>query len=234
METQAFTAISVAGIGSVVILLSILVLVKARRSRGLRAGRQSVRWLKQAQPVLTKDERVLGFARQIWIQAPVQRDLAVVTNRRLIFFKPRFFGRMTFDDFLWQDVDDVQVTTQMFSATLTVEGLKHRNGECGTVSRRMRGIEKMPAQRVYALAQEIEEEWREKNRVRKMEEERAKSGNMLIHLPGNGHTPADSTVEDHLAQLKRFHEGGLITGAEYEAQKAKLISRIGRVQSEPW
>ena len=176
MEAQALAVLFVAGIGGIAALLAIVPLAKVRRSPSPQPDRR----LRQILPLLTPNERVLGYARQIWLAAPLRRDIVVVTNRRLLLFQIKLFSRMAFNDFLWQDVDDVGVTTQFLSATVTVEGRKCQNGTRVPAAVQMKGVAELPAQRLYALAQEIEEGWREKNRVRIMEEKRAASGATFI------------------------------------------------------
>jgi hypothetical protein len=230
MEVQALAVLFVAGIGSIAALLIIVPLTRVRRSPSPQPDPR----LRRILPLLTPNERVLGYALQIWLVAPLRRDIVVVTNRRMLLFQIKFFGRMAFDDFHWQDVDDVGITTQCLSATITVAGRKCQSGERVPTATQMRGIAKLPAQHLYALAQEIEEKWREKNRVRDMEVKRAESGGTVIDASAklfsdrspNMPSSAVRSVKERLAELKEFYEGDLITAAEYEARKAQVIGEI--------
>lgn len=183
--------------------------------------------------ILTKGERVAGVAMQNAINAPVKRDFALVTNRRFIIFRPKLFGRMNLVDFLWQDIDNVSVSTQVLGATLVVHGKRKTiNGRYMPHNVSIGGLEKRQALRLYAKAQELEEQWREKNRVRTMEEERARAGGVYLGGHSMGASPSGAggstnlSVEDRLAKLKALHAKALITDAEYESRKAQIISEL--------
>ena len=85
---------------------------------------------------------------------------------------------------------------------------------------------------MYRAAQAQEQSWREKRRVRDLDELRAKSGG--IQLGGGGSGPGGSgsggaAGDDPLARLQRAKEmlsGGLITDSEYESIKAKIVDRM--------
>ena len=182
--------------------------------------------------VLTEGEKVLAVAPQNRIRSPLKPDLAVVTNRRLILYRPKLLGRMDMEDFLWQDVTEIRIRTEILGATLAVTA--QRREPDGTVRARtgvVDGLEKVAALRLYAAAQQLEQEWREKNRIRQMEEERARSGGVFLHgasVTGLAPSGAGSqaSVDDRLAKLKSLHAKGLITDAEYEARKTQIIAEL--------
>ena len=175
--------------------------------------------------ILTSGETILAIATQNAINSPINRDSAVVTSRRFIIYRPRLLGRMQLDDMLWQDVGDVRLSTQILGATLAVTARNRLpNGQVEAVERTIDGLDRAAARKVYAVAQEMEEQWREKNRVRQMEEERARAGGVYL---GGPHAPnAVASVEDRLRKLKSLHEQGLITDAEYESRKSQIISEL--------
>ena len=74
-------------------------------------------------------------------------------------------------------------------------------------------IDKEQAKRLYGIAQQMEQDWREKRRVREMEEARAKAGGVYMGMPGA--TPGDvgATKEDAVVRLgkaKAMLDQGLI------------------------
>jgi hypothetical protein len=97
------------------------------------------------------------------------------------------------------------------------------------------GLRKEEAEAVYRYCQTQEQAWREKRRIREMEELRAKSGG--IHLNSLGATSEGRALptagvhesDDPAARLQRskqMHQQGLISDAEYESVKAKIVSML--------
>jgi len=184
--------------------------------------------------ILTSGETILAVATQNVINSPINRDSAVVTSRRLIIYRPRLLGRMDLDDMLWQDVTDVRLSSKLLGAVIQVTAKKKLpTGAVEAVQRRIDGLDRTAARKLYAVAQEIEEQWREKNRVRQMEEERARAGGVYLSgqnlpnlNPGQSGTSTAASVEDRLRKLKSLHEQGLITDAEYESRKSQIIAEL--------
>jgi hypothetical protein len=184
--------------------------------------------------VLTSGEQIVAVATQIVINSPFRKDSAVVTNRRFIIFRPKILGRMDLEDFLWQDVTDIRLSTKLLGAEITVTAKRRdADGSLRTKTGTVDGLDKPAALRLYAEAQRFEEEWREKNRVRQMEEERARAGGVYLQGAGahnlssgmSGSSSPDS-IEQRLAKLKELHQKGLITDAEFESRKAQIISEL--------
>ena len=177
--------------------------------------------------ILTSGETILAIATQNPINSPINRDSAVVTSRRFIIYRPRLLGRMDLEDVLWQDVTDVRLSSKMLGAILEVTARKRLpSGAVEAAEHRIEGLDRAAARKVYAVAQEMEEQWREKNRVRQMEEERARSGGVYL---GGAHAPTAApapSVEERLRKLKSLHEQGLITDAEYESRKSQIIAEL--------
>jgi len=184
--------------------------------------------------VLTSGEEILAVASQNAINSPIRRDAAIVTSRRFIIYRPKILGRMEMDDFLWQDITDLRISTKVLGAVIVVIARKKQpNGQLEPVTRTVEGLDKSAARRLYAAAQEIEEQWREKVRIRQMEEERARAGGVYFSgqnapnlNPGQSGTSAPASVEDRLRKLKSLHGEGLITDAEYEARKSQIIAEL--------
>jgi hypothetical protein len=84
---------------------------------------------------------------------------------------------------------------------------------------------------VYRICQAQEQQWREKRRVRDLEELRAKSGGLQLGgagglggVAGGGAGGADAV--ERLKAAKEMLANGLITDAEFEALKAKVVSGL--------
>ena len=175
---------------------------------------------KEVASILTENEKMLYIAHQGKTVFGQKRDAVIATNNRMIIFQRQRFRGFVFDDFLWEDVKDVDIEQGMMSAlircTLTDE-------EVLTVS----GLVKAQARVVYAICQQKEQEWRERRRVRKMEEDRAKAGGTEINMPATGpeSTPVSDPVE-RLAKAKAMFDEELISEAEYETLKANILSSI--------
>lgn len=164
--------------------------------------------------VLTPNEEILYVAMQNETALSLKKDAAVATSNRLVLYRPAVLGRVAFDDLQWQDVRNVSITQGMLSTALKVESADGR--VLG-----MDNLDKDQAKRFYGIEQQMEQEWREKRRAREMEEARARSGG--VHLAG----PA--TAEDPVAKLakaKQMLDQGLISEAEYDALKAKILGAM--------
>lgn len=170
--------------------------------------------------ILTPHEEILYIATQGAMALSVKKDSVVVTTNRIIGFRPGLLGRVSFSDFLWQDVLDVSMKQGMLSSEIVV---KTAAGD--TV---VGAIDKEQALRLYGIAQQLEQEWREKRRVRQMEEDRARAGGVYMGVPG-AQAPADAPTEDPVAKLakaKAMLDQGLISETEYENLKARIISQF--------
>jgi hypothetical protein len=180
--------------------------------------------------ILTEGEQIVAVAPQNTIHSPLKKDAAVVTTRRLILHRARLLGRLELEDFLWQDVTEVRVSLQMLGATISVTAKRvERDGQVQTRSATIEGLEKAAALRLYAEAQRFEEEWREKNRVRRMEEERARAGGVHLHGAAAGGVAVPgppAAIEGRLAKLKELRDKGLISDAEYESRKGQIIAEL--------
>ena len=86
----------------------------------------------------------------------------------------------------------------------------------------MDNLDKDQAKRFYGIAQQMEQEWREKRRAREMEEARARSGG--VHVSGPAAAAEDPVAK--LAKAKQMLDQDLISEAEYDALKAKILGAM--------
>ena len=88
-----------------------------------------------------------------------------------------------------------------------------------------KGLRKEQAQAVYRICQGQDQAWREKRRVRELEELRARSGGIQVSAGGLGQARrAEGDSVRRLQEAKQMLDAKLITDAEYEAIKAKIVS----------
>ena len=180
--------------------------------------------------ILTRDEEINYIA----VQKPLVSmtpDSVVLTNRRLIVYRPKMFGRVDFDDFIWRDLSDAKLKEGMMNSTLTFKTMQK-----GILT--VDNLPKTQARKLYSFAQEKEEEMREERRKRAMEEKRAAAGGINIQgmsgiVPPVSQQPSPSIQKPEkedpmevLKKLKALLEADLITQQEYDAKKADLLAKM--------
>lgn len=171
----------------------------------------------------------------------VQRRLFALTHRRLILAATsgRFiamtrglFGGYQVTDVRWQDLKDVHLRAGVFGSTLTVhamasEDLAVQEGRGGPML--FQGLSKLATEQVYRACQANAQAWREKRRQRELEEMRARAGGVQIGSAAPGlataGAPSDELVE-RLERAKEMLEKRLISDAEYESIKAKVLGTL--------
>jgi hypothetical protein len=160
-----------------------------------------------------------------------RRVVAGATSGRLMVLKRGLFGGFNVTDVRWQDLKEAQLRVGIIGATLRVTALGNSDlavsGQVASVTE-ITGLRKDEAQRLYTICQAHEQQWREKRRIRELEELRAKSGGITLGgMPGAGAT-ADSgeSAVARLERAKEMRDKGLISDSEYEAIKARLVSSL--------
>ena len=186
--------------------------------------------LAQLQGLLVPGETLQTYAVQSRLYALTKRRVLVgATTGRLIALYRNLFGGYRVNDLRWQDLKDVRLNVGIFGADITVTVLDQSDlasGEQTGGSLLLHGLRKDQAQAVYRACQAQEQAWREKRRVRDLEELRAKSGGLQLGSSGVGSTPGDTDPVERLKAAKEMLANGLITDAEYEAIKAKVVSGL--------
>lgn len=185
---------------------------------------QVARIYEKLRQLLTTGEEPLYIAVQKPITLDLTPEILVMTNRRFMHYVPDLFGRAKFVDYIWRDMKTVEMEENVWRATVTIHV---NNGE--TV--RVDNLVKEQARRLYAIAQQMEENVREELRLRGMEEKRAAAGGVILGgLPSytsgsTSATPVDEPVQA-LGKLKQLLEAGLITQDEYDAKKKDIMARL--------
>jgi hypothetical protein len=180
--------------------------------------------------ILVRDEAVQAWAAQRRLFAiGRRRQLVAATGHRLIAVSRGLIGGFEYTDLRWQDLKEAHVKVGIFGATLTV--VAERSSDLAGAEKPTRtlvysGLHPEQAQAVYRICQAQDQAWREKRRIREIEEMRARAGG--VQIVGAGAAPAVETGPgDTLRRLEQAREmlaAKLISDSEYEAIKAKILS----------
>jgi hypothetical protein len=156
------------------------------------------------------------------------------TSGRLISIRRGLFGSFHPTSVRWQDLKEARIDLGIFGANLTVfffggPDLATAGREA---SRALSGLRKDQAQGIYRICQTQDQAWREKRRVRELEELRARSGGIqlgmsaggagLTSIPNAGHDDAVARLE----KAKTLLDKGLISDSEFEALKARIVNAL--------
>ena len=191
--------------------------------------------LRELHGLLVPGERLLAYAVQRRVFALFHRRvIAAATTGRFIGLFRGLIGGYTPYDVRWQDLKDVSIRAGIFGADLTISSLatddfgSHEHGIKGRMT--FNGLRKEQAQEVYKICQAQEQSWREKRRVRDLDELRAESGGVQFgNMPMAGGGAAPSATGDPAERLRRAKEmldSGLITDTEYESIKARVVDNL--------
>ena len=193
--------------------------------------------LQQLNGLLVPGETLQAYAVQSRLFALTKRRLLVgASTGRLLVLRRNLLGGFHLTDLRWQDLKDVKLNAGIFGADLTVTTLDQADlaSEDRTAGLfLLTGLRKTQAQDVYRICQAQEQQWREKRRVRDLEELRAKSGGLQLGGAGglggvaggeSGAGGADAV--ERLKAAKEMLANGLITDSEFEAIKAKVVSGL--------
>jgi hypothetical protein len=196
-------------------------------STALVAQREEPRLLEalaKIKSLLVPDEQIVAWAVQRRVFALLaRREIAVATTGRFILYRRNLLPGARVSDVRWQDLKDAHIQEGVFGSTVTIGSASHTHA--------VPGLRKDEAQALYRQCQEQEQAWREKNRLRGLEEARARSGGIQLGAgvaTGMSAPAADGPREtaSRLKQAKTMFDQGLISDAEYEALKAKILADI--------
>ncbi|HTK49541.1 MAG TPA: SHOCT domain-containing protein [Gemmatimonadaceae bacterium] len=191
--------------------------------------------LVQLRALLVPGETMGAYAVQRRLFALTHRRLVVcATSGRFISLSRGIFGGYVPYDVRWQDLDDASITAGIFGATLTIRSLGSEDmASRGMAARAVQiaGLRTAQAQQVYTICQAQEQAWREKRRVRDLDELRAQSGGVQIGAGFAGGAAASLSAAggdptERLRKAKQMLDDGLITDAEYESIKARVVDGL--------
>ena len=177
--------------------------------------------------VLIPGETLEAWAIQRRVYALIHRRVLIAaTSGRLIILARRLLGGFDVTTIRWQDLEEVTLSVGMLTADLAVRAGKATDlaslGAQGAQRVEFTGLRKAQAQAVYRICQSQDQAWREKRRVRELEELRARSGGIQVGTASAA--VGDSDAVRRLKEAKEMLDARLITDAEYEAIKAKIVS----------
>ncbi len=174
--------------------------------------------------LLTVDEEVQYIAVQKKPLINTSPDCVVLTNKRVIFCRPRNFGlSMDFKDYIWKDVIDIHMRESMLGSDFTIKTVKGND--------LMDFLPKEQARRLYQFGQGKEEEAREYRRQRELEDKRAAAGGGITVNAGQvapvlaPQIGADEPLEK-LKKLKILLENELLTQVEYDERRAIILANL--------
>ena len=186
------------------------------------------------QGLLTSGETLEAWAAQRRLYALThRRALIAATSGRFIWLKRRLIGGYDSADIRWQDLKETRISAGIIAADLTLVAQSSSDLNIGAEVNRVwsfEGLHKDQAQAMYRICQQHDQVWREKRRVRELEELRAKSGGVQI----SGGSPAyssdaagaESEPVRRLRQAREMLDAKLISDSEFESIKAKIVSGL--------
>jgi hypothetical protein len=185
--------------------------------------------------LLTTDETLEAWAMQHRLFALTHRRVCLAaTSGRFISLSRRLLGGYDSADIRWQDLKETRIRAGIISADLTLVAQTSSDLNIGSEINRVwtfEGLCKDQAQGIYRICQQHDQVWREKRRVRELEELRAKSGGVQFGSNPAAYSNAEaggaeSEPARRLRQAKEMLDAKLISDAEFESIKAKIVSGL--------
>jgi len=185
--------------------------------------------------LLTADETLEAWAAQHRLFAITHRRVCIAaTSGRFISVDRRLFGGYESADIRWQDLKETRIRAGLIAADLTLVAQSSSDLNIGSEVNRVwtfEGLQKPQALAMYRICQQHDQVWREKRRIRELEELRAKSGGVQIAAAGVGGAAlsapgAESEPVRRLRQAREMLEAKLISDSEFESIKAKIVSGL--------
>jgi hypothetical protein len=185
------------------------------------------------QGLLTSGETLEAWAAQRRVYALThRRALIAATSGRFISLKRRILGGYDSADIRWQDLKETRISAGIIAADLTLIAQSSSDLNIGAEVNRVwtfEGLRKEQAQAMYRICQQHDQVWREKRRVRELEELRAKSGG--VQISGQQAYAADAAGAEseparRLRQAREMLDAKLISDSEFESIKAKIVSGL--------
>jgi hypothetical protein len=186
------------------------------------------RVMAQLRSVLIPGEVLQAYALQHRLFAlRHRRVLLAATSGRLIVLTRRLLGGFGVTTIRWQDLEEVTLHVGILSAQLALRAARASDlatlATPGSHQVRFSGLRREQAQALYRICQAQDQAWREKRRVRELEELRARAGGIQVTQGPPGASGGADAVR-RMQEAKQLLEAKLITDAEYEALKARILS----------
>ncbi|MFQ6602494.1 PH domain-containing protein [Flavobacterium sp. C3NV] len=174
--------------------------------------------------LLTSGEQVEYIAVQKKPVVNLSPDCIALTNKRIIFCRPRNLGlSMDFQDYAWKDILDCHMKEGIIGATFSMK----------TVKGNMNMLDYLPkaqARKLYQFAQQKEEEMVAYRREHDLENKRAIAGggitvNANLPIPQNVAEQKEDPLET-LQKLKKLLDSEIISQMEFDTKKTAILSKM--------
>ena len=195
--------------------------------------------------VLMKDEAIIekGIDKRPFALFS-RRQVFAITNSRVIRLVRPILGGFEMSDFQWKDLEDARVSENVLSSLcgstlyFKADNQEIRLGSTLVCDEFIVFPEFEIASKAYKYAQQAEQSWEEKRRIRSMEEKRAEAGGIMI---GQNTSPSISSttpeqekqnskikndVTDELFKLKKLLDEGILSDAEFQEMKSKILAKL--------
>ncbi len=186
--------------------------------------------------ILMNDESIMveGIDKRIFALFN-RRQAFAITNSRVIKLERPILGGYKMLDFQWKDLKDAQISENVFSS-ICGSTLSFESKEFKLVVYPDSQI----SSKAYKIAQQQEQAWEEKRRIREMEEKRAEAGGIMIGQSNNqpsstskysqakGNQNNTDQLSEELIKLKDLLDKGILSDAEFQEMKSKILSRSTR------
>ncbi len=185
--------------------------------------------------ILIPTETVEAWATQRRLFALAHRRMIIAaTSGRLIWLVRHVVGGFDVVNQRWQDLVEVNLHVGVFGAELVIRADPltdlAMNASQGARVIIIKGLRKDQAQAVYRICQAQDQAWREKRRIRELEELRARSGGVQLSAGGTassgltGTAAGASDAVRRLQEAKQMLDSKLISDSEYESLKARILA----------
>jgi hypothetical protein len=187
------------------------------------------------QGLLTTGETLEAWAVQHRLFALTHRRVCIAaTSGRFISLTRRLLGGYESADIRWQDLKETRISAGILAADLTLIAQASSDLNIGSEVNRVwtfTGLRKDQAQALYRICQQHDQVWREKRRIRELEELRAKSGSVQIGSGPSAYSGAEDAGGEsesvrRLRQAREMLDAKLISDSEFESIKAKIVSGL--------
>lgn len=173
--------------------------------------------------LLTAGEVVEYIAVQKKPAINLSPDCIALTNKRIIFCRPKNFGlSMDFQDYLWKDIADCHIKENILGADFKIKTTR------GQIIM-MDYLPKAQARKLYQFGQGKEEEMQDYRRQIDLENKRAAAGGGITvntSIPNSQTTEVKEDPLEVLQKLKKLLDSEIISQEEFDVKKAEVLSKI--------
>lgn len=183
--------------------------------------------LEKVNGLLTNGEMIEYIAVQKKPALNISPDCIALTNKRIIFCRPKNFGlSMDFQDYIWKEVIDCHIQENIMGATFMIKTLQGGDNSVDY-------LPKIQARKIYQFAQGKEEDMIEFRRRRDLEEKRVMAGGGIT-VNTTVPTTAPEIIKEEkkedpleiLQKLKTLLDHQLISLDDYETKKKEILGRM--------